>query len=464
MPITPVILSGGSGTRLWPISRRLFPKQFVAFTNEYTMFQNTIRRLDAIAESLAPIVVCNESHRFIVAEQLRRLEKPASAIIIEPVGRNTAPAIAAAAMEAMKEGEDPVLMIMPADHVIVDANAFAEAVRIGCEPARQGRFVTFGIVAKSPHTGYGYIKKDVALKLDGQYHAGLFEVDRFVEKPDLKTAEAYVSSGQYLWNSGMFLFRASRYLEELKRLAPEIYSGSKKAWTASRLDLDFLRLDAEAFAACPSGSIDYEVLEKTTDVVVATLDAGWNDIGSWSALWEVGESDSSGNVIQGDVFVHDVTDSYIQAESRIVAVLGLKDLTIVESPDVVMVCARDRSQDVKIFVDQLRKAGRKEAEAHRRIYRPWGFYECIEQGEGYLVNRLRVDPGGMTSFQKHNNQGKHWVITHGKAKISREGQEFILIEEQAVHISAGETHQLENPGTEPLELIEILTGVNVDYE
>ena len=392
--IVPVILSGGAGTRLWPLSRELYPKQLLPLVGERTMLQETVLRLEGLAELGAPLVVCNEAHRFMVAEQLREVEQTAETVILEPVGRNTAPAVAVAALQAMADGSDPLLLVLAADHVIRDAAALCTAVTNGVDAVQNGSLLTFGIVPTAPETGYGYIRRGALLDLSLQPPVSdIYDVKEFVEKPVLATAEKYLASGDYYWNSGMFFFKASVYLAELEKAAPEMLAACRKAWQGRATDLDFTRLDAEAFAACPSDSIDYAVMEKTDRAVVIPLDAGWSDVGSWAALWEVGEADEQGNVTKGDVSNVACKDSYIYAGSRLVAGIGLKDTIVVETADAVLVAAKDRVQEVKTVVAQLKQQGREEYLLHKRVNRPWGAYEGLDAGEGYLVKRITVTPG-----------------------------------------------------------------------
>ncbi len=480
--LIPVILSGGCGTRLWPLSRKLYPKQFLPVVNETTMLQETLLRLNGLEGLGEPLVVCNESHRFMVAEQLHQAGCPAGAILLEPVGRNTAPAVAVAALQAQRAGDDPVLLVLPADHVIRDDSALRAAIDFGNPLAAAGRLITFGIVPDKPETGYGYIRAGASLAERGMggtecanFHSGCcqensaprpsspvrdtaFEVAQFVEKPDQTTAEAYLAAGDYYWNSGMFLFRASRYLEELEKFAPEMLACCRQALAKAQTDLDFVRLDEEAFAASPKDSIDYAVMEKTDAAAVIPLDAGWSDVGSWSALWEVGPSDASGNVLRGDVLIEDARNCYLHSSGRMVAAVGLQDHVVVETADAVLVAARDRVQDVKGIVAQLKEQGRGEALLHRRVNRPWGSYECIDQAERFKVKRITVHPGASLSLQKHYHRAEHWVVVKGTARITKDGESFTLSENQSTCIPLGVTHRLENPGIIPLELIEVQSG------
>ncbi|AWH48218.1 mannose-1-phosphate guanylyltransferase/mannose-6-phosphate isomerase [Stenotrophomonas sp. SAU14A_NAIMI4_5] len=446
--IQPVILSGGSGTRLWPLSREAYPKQFLPLAGQLTMLQATWQRVAPIA-SRGPLVIANEEHRFVAAEQLQQVGAEPAAIILEPVGRNTAPAIAVAALEATHDGADALLLVLPSDHVITDEAAFRSAVQAAASAAEAGKLVTFGIVPTGPETGYGYIKA-----ADGQ---GLRAVERFVEKPDLDTASGYVASGQYYWNSGMFLFKASRYLQELERLQPAMLAGSRTAWQQSRRDTDFTRLDKDAFTAVPSDSIDYAVMEKTADAVVIPLDAGWNDVGSWTALRDVSQQDGDGNAHQGDVIAIDCRNTYAYGQ-RLVAMVGLDDVIVVETDDAVLVGKADRMQEVKTVVAQLKADGRSEATWHRKVYRPWGAYDSIDNGERFQVKRITVKPGGTLSLQMHHHRAEHWIVVSGTAEVTRGDEVILLSENQSTYIPLGVTHRLRNPGKLPLELIEVQSG------
>ncbi len=446
--IQPVILSGGSGTRLWPLSREAYPKQFLPLAGELTMLQATWQRVAPLA-ARGPLVIANEEHRFVAAEQLQQVGAEAAAIILEPVGRNTAPAIAVAALEATRGGTDALLLVLPSDHVITDEAAFRSAVQAAASAADAGKLVTFGIVPTGPETGYGYIKA-----ADGQ---GVRAVERFVEKPDLETATGYVSSGQYYWNSGMFLFKASRYLRELERFQPEMLASSRQAWQQARRDADFTRLDKDAFTAVPSDSIDYAVMEKTADAVVIPLDAGWNDVGSWTALRDVSQQDGDGNAHQGDVIAIDCRNTYAYAQ-RLVALVGLDDVVVVETDDAVLVGKADRMQEVKTVVAKLKAEGRSEATWHRKVYRPWGAYDSIDNGERFQVKRITVKPGGTLSLQMHHHRAEHWIVVSGTAEVTRGNEVILLSENQSTYIPLGVTHRLRNPGKLPLELIEVQSG------
>lgn len=454
----PVILSGGSGTRLWPLSRAGYPKQFLGLTEEQTLFQLTASRLAGLNGNapVRPLVVCNEGHRFIVAEQLREKGLSAHAIVLEPVARNTAPAIAAAAVTAMADGQDPVLLVLAADHAIPDTAAFHETVRAGLSAAEAGKLVTFGIVPTAPETGYGYIS--VANRIDAAAPVAPMAVQAFVEKPDLQTAQGYLEGGRHLWNSGMFLFKASAYLQELERFAPAIARAAREAVEKGKKDLDFVRLDAEAFATSPEDSIDYAVMERTDKAVVVPLRAGWSDVGAWNAVWEVSAKDAQGNAFRGDVVAHEVRNSHVHAEHRLVSVLGIQDVVVVETADAVLVASKSRVQDVKKIVEKLKADGRSEASAHRKVYRPWGAYDSIDHGDRYQVKCITVKPGEKLSVQMHHHRAEHWIVVSGTAKVQIGDKEILLSENQSTYIPLGVIHALENPGKIPLELIEVQSG------
>ena len=445
----PVILSGGSGTRLWPLSREAYPKQFLPLAGSDTMLQATWKRVAPLASS-APILVANEDHRFMVAEQLRESGCTPAAILLEPVGRNTAPAIAVAALQARADGTDPLLLVLPSDHVITDAAAFRTAVAEAAAAAEAGKLVTFGIVPTGPETGYGYIKATAG--------EGVRAVERFVEKPDAATAQGYVASGEYFWNSGMFLFKASRYLEELGRHQPAILAACRAAFEGARRDQDFVRLDKAAFAACPSDSIDYAVMEKTADAAVLPISVGWNDVGSWSALWEVAEQDGNGNAHHGDVVALDCRNTLAWGDGRLVAMIGLEDVVVVDTDDSVLVAHKDHVQDVKTVVAQLKAAGRSEPTLHRKVYRPWGAYDSIDMGPRHQVKRITVKPGAALSLQMHHHRAEHWIVVSGTAEVTRGDEVLLLSENQSTYIPLGVTHRLRNPGKVPLELIEVQSG------
>ncbi len=449
--LQPVLLSGGSGTRLWPLSREAYPKQFLPLVGEDTMLQATWQRVANLADA-APIVVANEEHRFLVAEQLRLVGVQHATILLEPVGRNTAPAIAAAALQALREpGEDPLLLVLPSDHVVADAEGFRAAVRAAMPAAEAGALVTFGIVPTAPETGFGYIQAEAS------GGAGPRRVLRFVEKPDAATAQGYLDAGGYYWNSGMFLFRASRYLEELGRLNPGMLEAVRKALAGGANDGDFIRLDRDAFAACPSDSIDYAVMEKTDAAMVLPVDIGWNDVGSWSALWDVSQQDGNGNAQHGDVIAIDSRNSYAYAQ-RLVALVGVDDLVVVETDDAVLVARKDRVQQVKDVVAKLKAEQRSHAVLHREVHRPWGSYDSVDMGARFQVKRIKVKPGARLSLQSHTQRAEHWIVVSGTARVTRDNDVFELHANQSTYIPIGAKHRLENPGTDMLELIEVQSG------
>ncbi|MEZ0148681.1 MAG: mannose-1-phosphate guanylyltransferase/mannose-6-phosphate isomerase [Candidatus Reddybacter sp.] len=452
----PVVLSGGSGSRLWPLSRAHYPKQFIPLASEQTMLQETLGRLQGLhSEALSPLVICNEQHRFIVAEQLREIDLVAQNILLEPVGRNTAPAVALAALAA---SSDDILLVLPADHVINDIGAFHSAIELACSEAEKGALVTFGVVPTSAQTGYGYIQAASAGKSDEGAELAAQRIQQFVEKPDLATAQAYVDSGDYYWNSGMFAFKAGRYLEELERYQPEILNACRAAFDGASVDCDFTRLDKAAFAACPDDSIDYAVMEKTESAVVIPLDAGWSDIGSWSALWDISDKDAQGNTCKGDVLAVDTHDSYLHTNGRLLATVGIKNLVVVETDDAVLVADKSRVQDVKAVVNQLKAQGRSERESHRKVYRPWGMYDSIAANGRYQTKRIVVNPGARLSLQKHYHRAEHWVVVQGTGLVTRGDEEVILSVNESIYIPIGMKHRLENPGVIPLEIIEVQTG------
>jgi mannose-1-phosphate guanylyltransferase/mannose-6-phosphate isomerase len=444
-----VLLSGGSGTRLWPLSREAYPKQFLPLAGDDTLLQATWLRVAPIATSAPPIVIANEEHRFLAAEQLRLVGVSDPAIVLEPVGRNTAPAIAAAALQAMAAGDDPLLLVLPSDHVVRDAAGFRAAVLAASPAAEQGALVTFGIVPDAPETGFGYIEA-----APGE---GIRKVLRFVEKPDADTARRYLDHGGYYWNSGMFLFRASRYLEELREFRPDILEATTRAFEAAGRDGDFVRLDKQAFAACPSDSIDYAVMEKTGAAMVLPVDIGWNDVGSWSALWEVSEQDEGGNAHHGDVIAVDSRDSYAYAR-RLVALVGVDNLVVVETDDAVLVARKDRVQQVKEVVAKLKSDRRSQVALHREVHRPWGSYDSVDVGDGFQVKRIKVKPGARLSLQSHTRRAEHWIVVRGTARVTRDNDVFELFANQSTYIPIGAKHRLENPGKDMLELIEVQSG------
>jgi len=451
--IIPVILSGGSGTRLWPLSRAMRPKQLLSMVSDHTMIQDTVTRLAGITDIADPIIVCNEEHRFTIAEQMREMNINPSAIILEPFGKNTAPAVAIAALQAQKIEKDPVLLILPADHIIANKSAFHSAVKTGYEAALGDKLVTFGIIPKAPETGYGYIKAG-----SKQETGDVYSVEKFVEKPDEKTAQVYLDQGGYYWNSGMFMFKSSIYLQELKSHNTEIYNGSEKSLSLASVDMDFIRLNREEFNKCPSDSIDYAVMERTASATVIPVDMEWNDIGSWAALWEVGEPDDKGNVTHGDTLLEDTNNSYIHADSRLVTTVGLNDHIVVETSDAVLVAHRDKAQNVKEIVEKLKSANRDEAIIHNKAYRPWGAYECIDFDSRFQVKRITVNVGARLSLQLHHHRAEHWIIVQGTARVTCGDKVFLMSENESTYIPLGEKHRLENTGKIPLELIEVQTG------
>lgn len=450
----PVILSGGVGSRLWPVSREMYPKQFLALADsDETMLQATVGRLRGVPGQAGTIVVCNQEHRFLVAEQMRVCGGDVAGILLEPVGRNTAPAVALAALFALSKDPEAELLVLPADHVIKDAAAFQSAVEQGRALSAQGMLVTFGIVPTAPETGYGYIQRGAPLPAGQGYAIG-----RFVEKPDLPTAQTYVECGEYYWNSGMFLMKAATYLDELRQHAPAMVSACREAMGASQGDLDFVRVDSALFAACPSDSIDYAVMERTQRGAVVPLSAGWSDVGSWSALWEVNDLDAQGNAFAGDVVAHDVSNSYLRSDSRLLAAVGIDNLVVVETPDAVLVADKSRVQDVKVIVNKLMGAGREEATSHKTVFRPWGSYESLVSSGRFQVKRIVVNPGQKLSLQMHHHRAEHWIVVSGTAEVTCGERTFLLGEDQSTYIPLGNRHRLANPGVIPLEIIEVQSG------
>ena len=449
--LIPVILSGGAGTRLWPLSREMYPKQLLALTGKNTMLQDTATRLAGIAGAKGAIVVCNDAHRFTVAEQIRALGFEASAILLEPVGRNTAPAVALAALKALEIDPEATLVVAPADHVIRDAQVFQQAAQIAAALAEDGKLVTFGIVAHAPETGYGYIRR-------GEGRGPSYPVAQFIEKPPLDLARQFVSSGDYYWNSGMFVFKAERYLAELKSFAPDILQAATAALANAKVDLDFVRIDGASFERCRSESIDYAVMEKTRDAVVLPLDAGWSDVGSWSSLFDALPADEEGNVLQGDVVVFDTHDCYVHSTSRLIAAVGMDDHIIVETKDAILVAPKERVQDVKELVAKLKKSGRSEPTLHREVFRPWGSYDSIDSGERFQVKRLTVKPGGVLSLQMHHHRAEHWIVVQGTARITCDDKIFLLSENESTYIPVGARHRIENPGMVALHIVEVQSG------
>lgn len=459
--IVPVILSGGSGSRLWPLSRELYPKQFLPLVSSLTLLQEAVDRLRYVSELAAPLVVSNDRHRFIVAQQLLEQGHRAEAIILEPVGRNTAPAVAVAALQAQANGLDPVLLVLPSDHVIKDSQALCAAIMSAYPQALNGMLVTFGVVPTAPETGYGYIKAGSPLESQScnKDAVTIYAVARFVEKPDEKAAQSYLAQGNYFWNSGMFMFKASRYIDELQNFAPDMLDSCRKAFSVAKKDLDFLRLDHDEFSKCPADSIDYAVMERTDSAAVIPLNAGWNDVGSWSALWDVLPKNDNENVVVGNVFTHDVHKAYLHTEkNRVMAVIGLDEVVVVDTADAVLVTRMNRCQEVREIVNQLRSAGRDETLAHRQVYRPWGNYESIDKSDRFQVKRITVKPGGALSQQMHHHRAEHWIVVKGTAKITKGDEVLLLSENQSTYIPVGVLHRLENPGKIDLELIEVQSG------
>ena len=462
VPIVPVILAGGMGTRLWPLSREHYPKQLMpVMGGEHSLLQLTAMRLAGLRHTARPIVVCNEEHRFMVAAHLQLDTLRPSAILLEPVGKNTAPAAGVAALEAAKEGSDPVLLVMPSDHIIRNTEAFCAAVETGRRLASDGHVVTFGIKPDRAATGYGYIKRGAALAADNPELTtgeGVYRIEEFVEKPDQATAGRYLAAGTYLWNSGIFMFRSSVYLGELGRSSPEMLEACTGAYTKAAHDLDFLRLDKQAFASCPSDSIDYAVMEKTSKGAVVPVDVGWSDIGSWSSLRDIRDKDTAGNALIGDVVIEDVRNCYLHSTKRLISALGIENQVVVETADAILVAPIDRVQDIKSLVNKLKAEKREEVVTHCKAYRPWGHYECIDTGDRFQVKRITVNPGASLSLQLHFHRAEHWVVVKGTARITTGDKVSLLSEDQSTYIPWGTEHRLENPGKIPLELIEIQTG------
>lgn len=467
MLIQPVVLSGGSGTRLWPLSREKYPKQLLPLIGEDSLLQATVRRVEGIidVELAPPIVVCNEEYRFVIAEQLRLMGKPGT-LVLEPVGRNTAPALTIAAHCAIKSGSDPVLLVMPADHVIVDKLAFQAVVRRGADLAQSGAVVTFGITPEIPETGYGYIQSGESYGADCAKR-----IARFVEKPDLETAQAYLAEGNYLWNSGLFMMRASVWLAALKACRSDIATACQAAWSVSKTDREFVRVGKDEFGQCPSDSIDYAVMERiasgnsalaaSTDLpvgVVIPLTAGWSDVGAWDALWQVLPKDDSGNVAQGDVLMQDSHNTLALSEGRLIACVGVQDLIVVETADAILVVDKNKTQDVKKIVDRLKLAGRTEGQIHRKVFRPWGWYDSVDSGPRFQVKRIVVKPGGILSLQMHHHRAEHWIVVNGTAKVTRGDTTYLVSENESTFIPLGTTHRVENPGRFELEMIEVQSG------
>ena len=451
MKILPVVMAGGSGTRLWPLSRSLYPKQFLSLVDDASLLQGTLLRLENL-DCTTPLIISNNEHRFIVAEQLRQAGIVDFDIILEPMGRNTAPAIALAALHALRDGDDPIMLVLAADHVIQNVDAFCSSVTLAQRQAVDGKMVTFGIVPTHAETGYGYIRQGKEVL------ESVFEVDAFVEKPDQSTAEAYLCDGHYLWNSGMFMFKASVYLSELEKFRPDILSVCKKAMSGASSDLDFIRLEDSVFAACPDESIDYAVMEKTSHSVVVPMDAQWCDVGSWSSLWDISTKDDNGNVTHGDVIYHNSNNNYVYAENSLVATIVTDDLVIVQTKDALLIAKQDQVQNIKKVVDVLKREKRSEHISHREEYRPWGRYDSVDQGGRYQVKRITVKPGERLSTQMHYHRAEHWVVVAGTAKVTRGDDVFLVSENESTFIPVGVVHTLENPGKVPLEVIEIQSG------
>jgi mannose-1-phosphate guanylyltransferase/mannose-6-phosphate isomerase len=452
MQIIPVILSGGSGTRLWPLSRKQYPKQYLPLVGDNTMLQETILRLNGLDNLADPMIVCNADHRFLVAEQCQQIDIENPVILLEPVGRNTAPAIAAAALQSFKQTDDAVLLVLSADHVIQDVEAFHQAINIAIQQAQAGKLATFGIVPTDANTGYGYIKSSV------DSNNGAHEVEEFVEKPDLETAEKYLEQGNYLWNSGMFMFKATTLINELTVHSLDIVNSVSDAVNNAEQDLDFIRLDKKAFESSPSDSIDYALMEKSSNVVVVPLDAQWNDVGSWSALHDIGTKDANGNVIKGDVIAQDTTNTYINATHHMVAVVGVDNLIVIDTPDATFIATQDKAQEVKFIVESLQAKGRDEGVMHRKVFRPWGWYDSIESGKHFQVKRLHVNPGAKLSLQMHHKRAEHWVVVSGIATAINGEDVLTLTEGDSTYIPIGTTHGLENKTNEQLEIIEVQSG------
>lgn len=451
--MTPIILSGGSGSRLWPLSRKLYPKQFLALTGEQTLFQQTLQRL-SFEGMQPPVLVANQEHRFIVLEQLEQIGQQAQMLLLEPFGRNTAPAVAMAALQLVAEGRDELMLVLPADHVLDDQQAFRQALALATVAAEKGEMVLFGVPADRPETGYGYIRSQV----DGTLPDGVARVASFVEKPDAQRATEYVKSGDYYWNSGMFLFRASRFLEELKHHDVDIYDTCLLALERSQRDGTQVAIDPATFACCPDNSIDYAVMEKTSRACVVPLAAGWNDVGSWSSIWEVHDKDEAGNVTKGDVVVEDSRNCLIHGNGKLVSVLGLDDIVVVETKDAMMVAHKDRVQDVKKLVNKLDQQGRSETQNHCEVYRPWGSYDSVDMGGRFQVKHITVKPGAQLSLQMHHHRAEHWIVVSGTAKVTCDDKEFLLTENQSCYIPMTSVHRLANPGKIPLEIIEVQSG------
>ncbi|MGB6975932.1 MAG: mannose-1-phosphate guanylyltransferase/mannose-6-phosphate isomerase [Gammaproteobacteria bacterium] len=448
----PVILAGGKGTRLWPLSREAYPKQLISLTDKHTLLQETVIRAQILCPSIPPIIICNTNHRFLVAAQLQTLGIKTAPVILEPMGKNTAPAVALAALRASQEGADPILLVMPADHVIKNQDNFKEIIEKAKLPAEQGKLITFGIKPTCPEIGYGYIKRGTVIT------AEVFNIAEFVEKPELSMAQRYLESGEYFWNSGIFMFRASRYLQLLKQHAPAIFETCQQAYLQATIDLDFIRITAESFENCPADSIDYAIMEKTDQGVILSLDSSWSDLGSWDAVHTTVDSDEAGNHLRGEVHAEDITNCYVRSEHRLVAAVGIRDQVIVETADAILVVHKDHCQKIKPLVERLKKNGHTTPFSHKKVHRPWGSYEALDQGERFHVKRIIVNPGSKLSLQLHHHRSEHWIVVRGTAKITRGEEISFLNENESTFIPQTVPHRLENPGKIPLELIEVQSG------
>ncbi|WP_076588991.1 mannose-1-phosphate guanylyltransferase/mannose-6-phosphate isomerase [Vibrio ostreicida] len=456
--IRPIIMAGGTGSRLWPMSRTQIPKQYLKLVGDRTMLQETVVRLSGL-DHLPVSVICNQEHRFLVAEQLREVAVGNSGILLEPSGRNTAPAVALAAFHSLENNEDPLLLVLAADHLIMDIEAFQTSIEKSCAFAQSGQLVTFGIVPDKPETGYGYIRR--GNKLFGDLG---FQVDSFVEKPNLVQAIEYVESDDYYWNSGMFMFKASRYLEELEKYRPDIFAIVKDAYSKRTSDFDFIRVDSDVFERCPDESIDYAVMESTSDAVVVPLEAGWSDVGAWSSLWEISHKDDDNNVINGDVLIHNSSNCYINSSDRLISAVGVQDLVIVDTKDALLVADKNKVQGVKNIVNLLKTQGRTEFQQHREVYRPWGKHDHVAEGSRYHVKKVTINPGERTAMQLHHHRSEHWIIVSGSAKVFKDESEYLVTENQSIYIPLGTKHCIENPGKVILEIIEVRTGTYLDED
>lgn len=456
--IQPVVLCGGSGTRLWPLSRQAYPKQFIHLHGNSTMLQDCIARQTGL-DTADAIFVCNEEHRFLTAEQIRAKGFGHSGIILEPIPKNTAPAIALAALHAVAKGADPILLVLPADHIVKNTDTYRASIQKAIGHADKGRLLTFGVIPSKPETGYGYIRMGKKAAEDQIYH-----VEAFVEKPDISTAEKYLKNENYLWNSGIFMFRAGRYLEELEKFRPDIFEACNTAMSGAKEDLDFIRIDQKAFAACPADSIDYAIMEKTDQAIVVKMESSWSDIGSWQSLWEINEKDMNGNSLKGDVMVYNTHNSLVMAESRLVAVQGLNNAVVIETRDAVLVTSKEQAQEIKKLVGLLESLQRPEIKYHREVYRPWGKYDRMDAGDRFQVKRITVKPGAKLSVQMHHHRAEHWVVVSGSARVTIGEKTILLTENQSAYIPLGEKHSLENPGKIPLNIIEVQTGAYLEED